>query len=330
MPLSLPTLRTLLVAMLLAAGCRNLPEQVGKSPLRPLRMSPDTVIVDVFFVRIPFDDPDANGPLWTEIDETTLPPAVRQRLASNGFRVGLVAGQVPPVPLSKLLELKDKPVVTGPIHDTDAADMTDEPRVSERHMPLHCGQHGKVFTSGPYDELHVLVRGRSGVEGETFHDARPVLGASAALEPDGRVRLKLIPEVQFGSPKPTLVGQPGIMRLEPNQPKQVYPEMTVDASAPPARCSSWAASGTAGEPGPPLFHARRPAAGWNRNCSSSGSARRSATGCSIRWTCFRSTRRRQDIRDRRRSACRRLVGRRRRPGHRSVRSRRGRSDRGRG
>jgi hypothetical protein len=55
------------------------------------------------------------------------------------------------------------------------------------------------------------------------------------LEPDGRVRLKLVPELQYGSPKPTIVGRPGIMRLEANQPKQVYQEMTIDASLRPGQ-----------------------------------------------------------------------------------------------
>jgi hypothetical protein len=221
MPPSVRTLRSLLIAMLLAAGCQNVPERVGKSPLRPLRLSPDVVVVDVFFVRFPFGDPDNNGPLWAEIDETPWAPALRQKLALNGFRVGLVAGQVPPAPLSRLLDLKDKPVATGPAQEAGAADMTEEPRVSQRHMPLHCGQHGEVFTSGPYDELVVLLCSHSGMEGEPFRDARPVLSACASLEADGRVRLKLVPEMQFGSPKPVLAGQPGIMRLESNQPKQV-------------------------------------------------------------------------------------------------------------
>jgi hypothetical protein len=234
-PILLVGLGLFLSATVLAAGCRNVPERVGKSPLKPPRMSPDTVIVDVFFIRFPFGESEPNGPLWAEIDETPWPPTLRQKLAMNGFRVGLVAGQVPPIPLSKLLELKDKPVATGPEQETGVTDLGEEPRVTQRHMPLHCGQRGEVFTSGPYEELAVLVCNHAGVEGETFQDARPVLGACASLEPDGRVRLKLVPELKYGPAKPTLVGQPGIMRLESNQAKRVFQEMTIETSLRPGQ-----------------------------------------------------------------------------------------------
>ena len=231
---SLRTLRPLLV-LLLATGCRELPERVGKSPLKPLRMTPDTVVLDVFFVRFPFGDPEPNGPLWAEIDETPWPAALRQKLTMNGFRLGLVAGQAVPVSLSKLLELKDKPAPAGNMHETTVTDLAAEPRVVRRHMPLHSGRRGEVLAAGPYEELTVLLCSASGLEGNTYTDARAILGIWASLEPDGRVRLKLTPELHHGAPKPALVGQPGMMRLESNQPKRVFQDMTIESSLRPGQ-----------------------------------------------------------------------------------------------
>jgi hypothetical protein len=236
MPPSLRTLPTLVIAVLLAPGCRNLPEQVGKSPLKPIRMAPDTVALDVFFVRFPFGQSEPNGPLWGEIDETCWPAELRQKLALNGFRVGLVGGQVPPIPLSTLLELKDKPAPAGTMHETNVADVAEEPRVYRRHMPLHFGQRGELFTSGPYEELVVLVCNHADIEGKTYYgNVRPILSARAAQEPDGRVRLSLVPEVHYGAPNPSLVGQPGLMRLEPSQPKRVFQDMTIETSLRPGQ-----------------------------------------------------------------------------------------------
>ena len=228
-------LHAFVIASLLAAGCRNVPERVGKSPLKPLRMSPDTVVLDVFFVRFPLGDAEPNGPLWDEIDETRWPAELRQKLALNGFRVGLVGSPVPPVPLSKLLELKDKPAPAAAVQETSRADFTDEPRVFRRHMPLHCGGRAELLASGPYEELAALVCTPGGVAGETYKNARAILSAGASLEPDGRVRLKLVPELHYGDPKPSLVGQPGVMRLEAGQPKRVFQDMTIDTTLRPGQ-----------------------------------------------------------------------------------------------
>jgi len=235
MPPSLRILHTLAVAAVLAGGCRNLPERVGRSPLKPLRMSPETVVLDVFFVRFPLGDPESNGPLWDELDETPWPAEIRQKLALNGFRVGLVGGSNPPVPLSNLLELKDKPAPTGAVQEASLTDFADEPRLFRRHMPLRCGGRADILVSGPHDELAAMVCTPTGVEGETYKNARAILSAGASLEPDGRVRLKLVPELHHGDPKPSLVGQPGVLRLEAGQPKRVFQDMTIDTTLRPGQ-----------------------------------------------------------------------------------------------
>lgn len=70
-----PTFRptVLLLAVLAIAGCRN-PIYGGKSPLMPAQMSPDSVGLEMFFVRFPFGDTDANETLWKEIDEQHFSP----------------------------------------------------------------------------------------------------------------------------------------------------------------------------------------------------------------------------------------------------------------
>ena len=91
----LPGRTIVLLPALLLVGCITTPAQKGRSPLKPARMSPDSVVLDIFFVRFPFDDPQVNGQLWQEIDEQHFPPELRRRLTANGFRVGLVGGQLP-------------------------------------------------------------------------------------------------------------------------------------------------------------------------------------------------------------------------------------------
>ena len=80
----------LLLAMLAMAGCATPALHKGKSPLLPAQMSPDSVVLDMFFVRFPFGDPAVNEKLWEDRSTSSdSPPELRERLARNGFRGGL-------------------------------------------------------------------------------------------------------------------------------------------------------------------------------------------------------------------------------------------------
>ncbi len=68
MPFMLGRRATVVLALLAFAGCTR-PLIKSKSPLAPARMSPDSCVLDVFFVRVAFGDPQANEELWQELDE---------------------------------------------------------------------------------------------------------------------------------------------------------------------------------------------------------------------------------------------------------------------
>src|SRR3989337_2061088 len=72
----------LLVAVVAAASsCTPIRPPRIASPLASPRMSPDSVVLDIFFVRFPLGDEEANGPLWDEIDEQHFPTELRRELA---------------------------------------------------------------------------------------------------------------------------------------------------------------------------------------------------------------------------------------------------------
>ena len=58
-------------------------------------MTPGSVAVDIVFVRCPLGDPAVNEKMWEEIDEQHFPAELRQRLARNGFRAGVIGAQFP-------------------------------------------------------------------------------------------------------------------------------------------------------------------------------------------------------------------------------------------
>jgi len=236
----LPGRTIVLLPALLLVGCITTPAQKGRSPLKPARMSPDSVVLDIFFVRFPFDDPQVNGQLWQEIDEQHFPPELRRRLTANGFRVGLVGGQLP-IALSELLQLSDKPVRDG---DFEAGNVetggTDEPitldqppQVLRRHLQLRTGRRSEILASGVYDELPVLISDRGQVCGQTYSKAQALLGVTAVAEGDGQVRLQLVPELHHDEIRQRWVGSQGMMRLKTARPRRTFDEMGISATLSP-------------------------------------------------------------------------------------------------
>ncbi len=59
------------------------------------KLAPDSVVLEVAFVRIPEEQEGFSGRFWREVDEEALPTDLRRRLAANGFRVGLVGSTLP-------------------------------------------------------------------------------------------------------------------------------------------------------------------------------------------------------------------------------------------
>jgi hypothetical protein len=221
-----------LLALLTMAGCATAIHQ-GKSPLLPVQMSPDSVVLDIFLVRFPFGNPDANEKLWEEVDEQPFSPHLRERLSRNGFRVGLVTGQMP-MELSKLMELSDKPVSNGKIEETNVKNIDTKPRVVRKHMQLRAGLRSVILASGIYEQLPVLVSDDGRLRGQTYRQAQGLFALKAFPQPDGQVRLELVPELHHDQPRQKwVVDQEGALRLEVERPKDVFDDLAISANLSP-------------------------------------------------------------------------------------------------
>ncbi len=205
-----------------------MPNKKGKSPLRPAQMSDNSCALEIFFVRFPFDDPEANIQLWEEVDEQHFPARLRKHLASNGFRIGLVGGQMP-ITLSRLMELSDKPGPTGEAVTTEAAEMQEEPRVVRRQLHSRAGRRNEIVSSGTYEQLPVLIAADGQVGGQIYHQAQAIWTVKTFPQSDGCVRLELVPELHYGRPRQRWVGGQGMLRLEAGRPRRVFNDMSTSA-----------------------------------------------------------------------------------------------------
>ena len=221
----------ILLALLALAGC-SAPLQKGKSPLLPTQMSSDSVALDIFFVRYPFGDPTVNEKLWEEIDEQHFPPDLRERLARNGFRIGLVGGQMP-MELSKLMELSNKPAASAAAAEVKVDELEPKPRVMRQHLQLRAGHPGEIIASAVYPELTVLINESGQLCGQTYSQAQGIFVVKSLPQPDGWVRLELVPQLYYGQPRQRWVGGQGMQYLEPSRPKRVFDDMKFAADLAP-------------------------------------------------------------------------------------------------
>ena len=221
----------LLTAILLPAGCTT-PQPQGKSPLEPSTLPPDGVVLEVFRVRFPLNDAEINGQLWEEIDEQHFPAQLRRRLADNGFRVGLVGSPIP-IALSRLLQIAGKPAPAAEANQVDVGQMNSQPQVERRRIQVRSGQRSEIFTSEIYDSLPVLLNESGQLCGQTYSQAQTLLASTASLQPDGRVELRLVPELYHDRQRQRWVPGQGSFRLEAGRPSRVFDELAVSAALSP-------------------------------------------------------------------------------------------------
>ncbi len=69
--------------------------------------------------------------------------------------------------------------------------------------------------------------------GKTFADAQTVFELKAFPLGDGRARLELVPEIQFGPVKQKYVGRDGMFELEVGRERKNFPQLRIDATITP-------------------------------------------------------------------------------------------------
>ena len=275
--LSLPgRIASVIVAALILSGCAGTPTVKGRSPLQPSQMSADSVAMEIVFVRFPLNDPDANGKLWDQVDEQYFPAELRQRLAKNGLRAGLIGDQVP-AELAKLLESKDKSPPGGQVQLASAAELEASVHPMARHLQMRAGHRNEIVASGIYDNMPVLASESGELGGQSYLQAQCILAAKAFPQADGRVRLELVPELHHDQPRRRFVGEQAMMRLDTARPKRTFDDLTIPAMLAPGTMMILAVCPIAPAASAITSSPRAKTTIWSRSFWCCGFARRSTT-----------------------------------------------------
>jgi hypothetical protein len=224
--------RQFLVGVAMAAcapGCaqwNRQPEEPSRLP--PARMSPDAVILELAFVRMPVSDRKSYDELWNEADEQHFPPELRKELAANGFRIGIV-GQQLPTPLRVALDAAAAETDER-AEDTETSDV--EVSRSQRRVQCRTGRRAKIVVSKTRPSLAFLAQEEGYVRGQVLDSAQCLLALKPYPQADGRVRLDVTPEIEHGELKTQWVGQEGSMMQRVGRDRMVLDRLRSSATLP--------------------------------------------------------------------------------------------------
>lgn len=215
-----------LTLLVVAAGCAKLRQTASLSPGAP---AADHVALEVFFVRIPAGDQTVLGSLWSALDEQAIGLDVRRRLNSNGFLVGQVGGQLPAA-LTDLLQISDQ-APTPSLTETAFVDLGKPPLVHRKLIDVYqTDTPNRIVITGERERharLVVLFRDEvdetAAVRGWTYTNVRGSLLTKVHPQSDGRVKLEVVPEIEYGEEHREIApGEGGAFTYQLAQPRKTF------------------------------------------------------------------------------------------------------------
>jgi len=225
------------VVPLLGGGCASPVDPAARTLLNEPRMSDESVVLDLWFVRLP-PDPTAEAAVWSAVDEHEFPRDTRQRLSANGFRVGVCGPQLPAA-LEEILrnDLTTPDETSHPdVADaglTQGAEFTPVPatqsRVRHRHLQIRPQAETQVVASDVQEQLTFLVDHDGRITGRTVRQGQALFTLQVEKAASGGMRVELVPEIHHGQAKQKYVAIDGGYGLETSRPHEVFDALRVAA-----------------------------------------------------------------------------------------------------
>lgn len=224
-PMSLSRRRCLsgsLAWLLAACGCSAWKDSTTPPLQLPAhRLAPDSVGLEITFVRVPAGNTTMTDELWARVDEQCVDAKTRMELNRNGFRAGLVGSQLP----ESLRHLLDEQKQQNQL-DRLVSSETDV-LAQNRQLQNRSGQRSEIVAGPPQPEMVALYKAeqQAKITGRTFRDAQCILATRCFPQTDGSVRLELIPEVHHGEPRKQWVAGEGTFHLLSGREREEFAEL---------------------------------------------------------------------------------------------------------
>jgi hypothetical protein len=195
--------------------------------LRPAEPSAESVTLEIFFARIPPGNILLNDPTWHQIDEQPIASSVRRLLMLNGFRAGVVGGNIP-ANMARLLELVEAYPAQSEL--LQPVEPVHEPTVSRRWKQVRSGDPVQILASDLYDELPLLWHTGEHLGGRTLSQAQCIFALTPTVQTDSAVRFRLVPEVHYDQPQREFRSSEGFLHMHIARPKQAFDQLAIDVT----------------------------------------------------------------------------------------------------
>jgi hypothetical protein len=225
-----------LIGIIPVIGCAqwSTPPATDLTNLPLPKLAPDSVVLEVTFVRIPEEKLDFETRFWPEADESALDVELRRRLAANGFRAGVVRTPPPPV----LQELFDSQSVPNGADGTTTLSGGSEIAVRAHRLRSRAGQPSKVIVRGTtVPKMAALVSDESGrIRGESLDQAQAFFTVTSYTQSDGQIRVEMVPTIEHGQQRPRFKGQQGAWIVDnSSRPAKTFDDLQIAATLSPGQ-----------------------------------------------------------------------------------------------
>lgn len=239
-----------LIWLLWAGGCALWEAETEPAPaLPPSRLSADSVVLEIAFVKLPAEptasDSDtatlpnkSNGDWWAFADEQQFPVEVRAALGKNGIRCG-VLGEHLPDELRALLPTESETTESDP---NVALERVIAEGATGQRLPCRAGRRAEIQLGKSEVRRVMLWSEGDQACGETFENSQCLLAATTWPRGDGRVKLSLVPELKHGEVRNRYVGQEGRFLIEAGQEQKVFNSLRLDCELAPGETLAIAAT----------------------------------------------------------------------------------------
>ena len=211
-------------------------------------LGPRRTRLTIAILSRPAKDPAVDSAVWSVADETVVPEDQRRAWEANGLRVGLIRGGLP-MEVEKAMkpEPPARPVETVEIDQPDGEPTTIDLGVARPRVTLLLDRDGRAV-------------------GKDYDDARGLIRLFAARDDSGAIRLRLVPEIQYGpvqggyAPAPnTGPFQPQEFIMKRGQAAESFRELAATVAVQPGQILAVGARGDAPRGlGGFLFHGVNP------------------------------------------------------------------------
>ena len=222
----------MLLWMVALSGCASwhAPESHHEWKLPAPNAGEDAVVFEFAFVRWPEAPPNTvsssgeTSTLWHVLDEQFLAPEMREQLAANGLRIGIISDPLPEAIRTSLEATRDPLSVISQQHATAGAEILT--RRERRQCPSGSHEEIEVLPMEKGKRV-VLVQEAGHVRADAFDQPRGFVRLTARGLGDGRVRVELVPSIDFGEPLQRIIGGQGAYRYDTRRKEQAFESLAV-------------------------------------------------------------------------------------------------------